>query len=354
MIKSLQINNYQSHEDTFLEFNSGVNVIVGSSRGGKTAILRALRWNRDNKPAGLAINSYWNRDKKKNPINLMKSVVTFSDNSSVARCRDSKWNAYELNENETYEAIKDFPEQVNVAWNMSEVNFQKQFSQPFLLSESSADVARFFNKIINLDKIDVVLSKAENKRIETNKQIKVLTRQIAAHKEDLKTYEWVKRTDELIGSAIIRESAIEELISERDNICKLVESVTICKKEIENIPENIEEVFSLMQEAESVDDHVEELIREENSLIQLREEINNKKEEVEIFERVNEIVKGQIEAIEKQAERVGTLKVDVSLLDRFIEEVYRYEDELEGAEKMILDIEALMPDTCPYCGGVLK
>jgi len=52
MIKYLQIQNFQSHKDSLLEFDPGVNVIVGSSDSGKTAVIRALRWLVWNRPSG--------------------------------------------------------------------------------------------------------------------------------------------------------------------------------------------------------------------------------------------------------------------------------------------------------------
>ena len=59
MIKNLHIKNFQSHEDTFLEFHPSVNIIIGSSDSVKTAIIRALRkvvWNR---PSGDSLRSHW-------------------------------------------------------------------------------------------------------------------------------------------------------------------------------------------------------------------------------------------------------------------------------------------------------
>lgn len=43
-IKSIIIKNFQSHANTELELCDGVNVILGNSDVGKTAILRALGW----------------------------------------------------------------------------------------------------------------------------------------------------------------------------------------------------------------------------------------------------------------------------------------------------------------------
>lgn len=43
-IKKLVVDNFQSHEHTEVEFGPGLNVIVGPSDHGKSALVRALRW----------------------------------------------------------------------------------------------------------------------------------------------------------------------------------------------------------------------------------------------------------------------------------------------------------------------
>jgi exonuclease SbcC len=64
MIDSLSIQNFQSHEKTELEFDEGINIIIGQSDSGKSAILRALNWVVNNKPNGEAFKSNWGGDTK--------------------------------------------------------------------------------------------------------------------------------------------------------------------------------------------------------------------------------------------------------------------------------------------------
>ena len=59
MIKKLHIRNFQSHKDSRLIFSDGVNVIVGNSDSGKSAILRALNWVITNRPSGDSYISNW-------------------------------------------------------------------------------------------------------------------------------------------------------------------------------------------------------------------------------------------------------------------------------------------------------
>jgi exonuclease SbcC len=53
MIDHVAIKNFQSHKNTNIDFQrNGVNVIVGTSDQGKSAILRAILWAVNNRPMG--------------------------------------------------------------------------------------------------------------------------------------------------------------------------------------------------------------------------------------------------------------------------------------------------------------
>lgn len=51
-IKSIEIENFQSHKYSKLDFSERLNVIVGPSDNGKSAIIRALKWVLFNEPKG--------------------------------------------------------------------------------------------------------------------------------------------------------------------------------------------------------------------------------------------------------------------------------------------------------------
>ena len=50
MIKSIHVVGFQSHADSTIEFDPGVNVLIGQSDSGKTAVVRALDWALNNRP----------------------------------------------------------------------------------------------------------------------------------------------------------------------------------------------------------------------------------------------------------------------------------------------------------------
>ena len=87
-IKKIELHNFQSHEYTEMEFDRGLNVILGNSDVGKTAILRAIKWALYNEPKG----DYFIRQGEKE----VSVKVTFSNGVVVERAKTPSKNSYFL------------------------------------------------------------------------------------------------------------------------------------------------------------------------------------------------------------------------------------------------------------------
>ena len=57
MFKGLEIENFESHKDTQIDFDNGVNAIIGTSDSGKSSIRRAIEWAIHNRPQGFGFKS---------------------------------------------------------------------------------------------------------------------------------------------------------------------------------------------------------------------------------------------------------------------------------------------------------
>lgn len=160
MIKQLKIRNYQSHKDAELNLRPGVNLIVGDSDCGKSAVLRALRWLVFNRPSGFPFQSHW---AKKGGDTAVE--VALSDGNVARRVRNNKDNQYRLSTlEEPLEAVRtDVPEEVKAVLRMDALNVQRQGDKPFLLDESPPEVARVLNTVAGLDNIDTAHSRVAGK-----------------------------------------------------------------------------------------------------------------------------------------------------------------------------------------------
>lgn len=98
-IKSIEIENFQSHKYSKLDFSENLNVIVGPSDNGKSAIIRALKWVLFNEPKGTEFIRYGE--------NFCRVSIILSDGSKIIRERTKTKNLYKLIKNSNETVLRD-------------------------------------------------------------------------------------------------------------------------------------------------------------------------------------------------------------------------------------------------------
>jgi exonuclease SbcC len=210
-----------------MEFASGVNVIIGSSDSGKSAIIRTLRWVVWNRPSGDALQSTWGGQ---------TSVELEIEEGIIVRIKDKK-DYYKLyggsDADLDFKAIgTGVPEEVSRILNINEINLQYQLDSPFLLSNTPGEVATHFNKVARLDKIDQGTSNVNSwvRELETtigheatkDKPATGLIKQIQDLEEQLKAFDYLDKMevevevleelDKQYTTLIQREAKLENLV----------------------------------------------------------------------------------------------------------------------------------------------
>jgi len=188
MIHSLKIRNFQCHENLLIKFDSRVTCILGHSDVGKSAILRAFRWVCFNKPSGTQFISHG--------TDTAFVEATFDDNK-VRRVRGPKENSYFLNGSE-YKAFRDdVPEDIQTKLNLNpDLNFQGQLDPPFWLLKSPGEVSRELNQIVNLERIDRVLSKTSIELRRAKMELDVTEQRKHVAETTIQSLQWVKEANE--------------------------------------------------------------------------------------------------------------------------------------------------------------
>ena len=330
MITKIEIKNFQSHKNTVLEFDKGVNVICGESDNGKSAVIRAIRWVVENQPQGTEkINSNWNEDFKE-PL----SVKLYTEKGYVERIRDKKRNGYNICKNGEKEIVLDaigkgVPKEVTDFLNVSDVNFQFQLDPPYLLTKSAGEASKYLNEIVHLDSIDKIMSIADSDKRQLSSEQKIVESDIKKLEEELKNTEWideaerlytrVSKYDEHISSSNDELIGLNEQISEHESL-KIVD-LTKQKELVEKI------------ESISIPD-----------ISELDEDI---KEYEESAAKIIDLSKP-----EKLIERIESISIpDISELDEDIKEYELRNEEILKLNKEREELKARMPAICPYCGN---
>lgn len=350
MITSINLINFQSHKDAEIEFDPGVNCIIGSSRSGKTAILRGLNWCRYNKPNGISLNSYWNRDKKK--IKEFYSVTVGFQDHAIVRNRDNNFNGYWCDDKK-YEALgSDVPEEIEAIWNMNEINIQKQFDSPYLLGESSAEVARILNKTIKLDKIDKVLSEAESRRRKLNQNITTEKESLESLKKQYSGMNWLDDAEKLIIAAERRHDRIDSKQEEKEELLQLVNDINKLKEGIIEI--DFEPVIKKIEGYRSVKENLVKSGAEAESLDYLLEQIEMYYQMIEeVPEGIDDVITlmQETENLNKDIMAKSALGFSLEHLMNLIED---QKENIEVEERNLKVLISQMPKVCPLCGNKLE
>jgi len=182
MIKQLIIDNFKSHKHTVMDFVPGVNIIIGESDNGKSAIIGALRWVIENRPEGDGFRSTWGGE----------TVVTiYNDIATVTRGK-GKENYYDVSGIHLTAFGTDVPSEVSSALNLLPVNLQTQFKQHYLLTETPGKVAAHFNKIAHIDLIDKSLEKVNSWIKLLDSKITTDTESLISDKKKLEQYDYLE------------------------------------------------------------------------------------------------------------------------------------------------------------------
>lgn len=340
MINKIEIKNIQSHKHSILKFSKGINVLCGTSNNGKSAVLRALNFAINNRPLGIdTLLSSWSYDKKGKQIEEM-SVTVKKGNSILKRTKSKDENTYTI-DNEVLEAIKtDVPEQVEKFFNLSEVNFQKQMDSPFLLSLSSGEVAKFFNKIVRLDIIDKILSTAEQTRRKTKNNIELKQGQIEKLEKELENFSWIDNSEKLLIK-------VENISNKNNKIKTELENINTKLNEYKNCRTyDFEKEKNIISKIESLQKSKEQLISRINHLSKTIEEYKNCK--TYDFEKEKKLIK-KIESFD-----ISEIDNNCKNISKSINEYKNRINTINECKETIKENKNKLPNACPLCGGKLE
>ena len=390
MITSLELKNIQSHKDSKLDLSSGVNVIVGQSDHGKSSILRGLIWLITNRPSGDSLISNWIKDDK-DKLTEESSIVVSKNENLIKRTKSRKENTYSINEKELATVGTDVPMEIQNILNLSEVNIQKQFDAPFLLGSSGAEVARFFNSVINLEQIDSSLSLIDKKKKQNSrdkKQRKLNTEELEKELLEFNFLDNLKKIInelELIEDGKLKISNKVEIIKELGKKYREQKEAIISVEEIikaENIIDDLEKIKEHMNvivlrkeklKSDYVDyienkeifektekyDIVEKYVIEASNISLGNSKAENLKKliieynEAKQFQdnKINEININEIIDIEKQ---VKDNKNKLTSLKLFKHDFNDAKLDIQMYEEKLVKLKNEMPDVCPTCGQDLN
>ena len=347
MISKVRIRNFQSHRNTELEFNKGLNVIIGPTDSGKTALIRALKWVITNRPGGDSFRSHWGGETE---------VGITIDGKAIARRKSNTENSYAMNENLFKAFGQDVPEEIQQALKMNEVNLQQQMDSPFLLSETPGAVALHFNKVAKLDVIDKALNNVQSNIREITQTITYTEKTIKEKIQDLTKFE-------NLNSLEFDLERVEKLIEIRERDEMNTKHLSHIVSKIETVQNRISEkepILSIEKELDGILDLYGKrkvYSIDYQKLKKLSLELFYKSEEVKKAEIVllsEKSINDVLQMYQERSKILSDLK-DISKLSKSIEQIkIMSENKEKGLFILEKEFKDNFPDVCPLCNSEIK
>jgi exonuclease SbcC len=347
MIKSIEFENFQSHKHSILQFVPGVNIIIGLSDAGKSAVIRTLKWCMRNNPSGDEFRSWWGGD--------TVSQINF-DNGSIARIKKKGFNGYILTQGKKvleFTAIKtDVPDEVQQFINMDDVNLQQQLDSSFLLSKTSGEVAKYFNKIANLDKIDTATSNINSWISQLTQDIKYKEADLKENSEKLETFNYLEKLEIDVENLEVLENTVTIKQKKRKTLNSLLSNIVTVNEEIESYSD----IISIENQINNLLDKIEKKKKKEKECIKFYDLIKTIKKNTQEIEEYSKVIPAGdlIDSLIEKSKILEDKKSKKNILKRLVGSIGIITDNIEIADKRFetlhKEFEKNMPDVCPLCG----
>lgn len=344
MIKSLRIQNCESHKNSFLEFCPGLNIIIGESDKGKSGMFRAYELLTQNSPGGEWCRPlYWEGD----------TIITgeFIDpDVTVKRIRTKYENSYILNDEAPINAGTSVPEKIAAMLDLDQINLQTQIERAFLMHETAGERGRILNRIAGLDEIETTLDNARSDVSRLDKLWKGSNATIEQKEKELLAF---ADLEEMETKLLVVDDNQQELDKSKRRLSKL-----------NKIADDFEEVKNAIVAKQSLlacEDTLERAKTNVQAVSALQSRVNKLRGLAGNYGRVQGLlvkenydgVEERFQAIRAKQKEYATAYARAKKLKKFVSDYGIIEQEIKQAEIELVDLQSKIPNVCTECGREL-
>ena len=348
MITKVEIESFQSHKKSILEFTPGTNIIIGESDAGKSAIFRAINWVCSNRPLGDAFCSEWG--------GTTRVVLHTSEGNVIERIRSKSINSYVIN-GKILEAFgHDAPPEVMQILQMDFANIQAQMDAPFLLASSPGEAARLLNKAAAIDDIDYTVAALNKTYNRLNNDIKYDSKQLAEYNEQIKQYDDLPELENKIDVLEKQYATYEKQLEDHEEILYKIEQIQEAQEALE-LSAGIEE---LLQKTKSVQSIITKYDIQQTKLIDIQDILQKTKEAQETLismqhiDKTTALLNGlqkQYQVYEKQQKEYKEISDMVYIMNKEGIKLDKLQKQIKLKQE---EFAALAPNICPLCGNKIE
>lgn len=320
------LKNFQSHQHSIVEFENGLNVIVGPSDTGKSAIIRGIKWVLYNEPSG----DYFIREGE----NECSVTLEFSDGIAVERFRSRSKNIYILHRRDG-EKIKyqgfgtSVPDEIVEAIRIkkihldgeesSSINIGEQLEGPFLLSEKTSTRASAIGRLIGVNIIDEALRETLRDLRNLNNNKRYLDERTESLKDELKKYKYLDKLSEQATNIEGIKKLIKEKSIKLERLKSILNNYSKMKNELKEVNGYLEKVSDLdileekVKEISYLNSYYKILSNRRKDLLEYRKGITLNLNIIEKLDKINKIEKNYSLLLDYYSRRYNLEKLNKNL-----------------------------------------
>ena len=261
-LKTVILENFQSHKYSLINFDEGLNVILGASDSGKTAIIRGIKWALYNEPSG----DFFIREGESDT----SVTLIFNDNTKLKRSRGKSKNSYTLYKKNGEEIIfegfgtrvpDEIIEEIAIkkikldSESTNAINIAEQLEGSFLLSEKTSTRAGAIGRLIGVNIIDDALKETLKDIRNLSNNQKLTEIKISKLEEELKEYEYLAD----LRTRLERAETLKAIIDKKYDRRKKLESHYKKYKDLKNELTEINLQLAKLGNVEDADPLIEKI-----------------------------------------------------------------------------------------------
>jgi DNA repair ATPase RecN len=349
MFKELIIKNLQCHKELTVTFTKGLNVIIGNTDSGKSAIIRALYLILMNAPR--SGESIFKRTNSKDAL-----VITLTDfnNNHIIRTK----RKYYINDKLIKAFGSDIPKPIQELFPLKPLNWQKQLDQHFLILQTGGNAAKILNTSTGMEEQEELIKEIKVNISEHKSSIKRLIQNNQEHQDTIdklkpitRLYlnaQAIKNIEVKVEQCNLMKSSLDKIIT---NIHIAYDNAKIQSKLIDLIA-YVNLIQNLQNEVEISNQSISKLSKLIDNIEAVQKLIDNSVIYNKLFHSINRIQSNQndVNKLNKLIISLRTLtdnmKESYTTFNEAYIEVERFQNEFNKNLRELGE--------CPLCGTKFK
>lgn len=340
IIQKIVLENFQSHAYSEYELKEGLNVFMGESGSGKSAIQRALAWVYENEGRDARRFIQHGKDYARVSLFLSNGFVV----SRIIEKKKGGKNGYEVYNSSdgetTFYNTKSVPIiQELLGFNYLQIdekrsiplNFQKQGASWFFIGDGFTDTdrAKIIGSVYQTHFVDAVIKDIENENKKQIIRMKEQKKEIEKKEEEMKRFDYLPTWERIIKEAESRLEKLQVLEEKKERIQTLYETLTEIEEQIKHNEQIIQQLSNLSVLEQRLQDVQQ---KEEKRLL-----LANKKQELDLL--LQNIQKEQ--TILHSLEKIEEAQQRTEMLHKKVEEYHRMNETWEKALNLEQELERI-------------